>query len=345
MFSRRLPVLSTIAALIAIAGCLGPEQAKTAAKPREESSVTPADITVLDAAFERAVQSEGAEYAQARAAVLGHPQARAYLVERTKRASGWRERLTAETLLGWIDHKATFDEAFAWLKDESRRPRKTASQTARPIELAKAIARLGREVAPWIIETWLVTREQADDFEETVLELAAGELRDPRFFEPLLVVATAKAEPEPRRISAIYVLEKLSDPRAVPVLIGLLLDTSAPDGVRAAAGSSAAQLEPQAARKPLETVLSDAGSSARLVADVANLLARAYRGDSSVSRLLEQKLELATDTEMIVALANGLGVAGDDKSVEPLRRASTRTTDPQVKTECEDAIRAIEERP
>jgi HEAT repeat protein len=328
--------------LLAALSCAAPAGRQDEPRPgqAEHAMTPPPGGDTLAAAFARAVDARGGEYASVRAAILRHPDAPQYLRARVAAATSWRERLTAEMLIGWIEHKAQCDEAFAWLKDEQRRRTRTAIGKAKPGEIAASIAAIGPAIAPWAIEAWLKTAEHEDGWEEAVLVQTLALLKDPRSFEPVLEVFENKAEVAERRISAAYILKSLADARALPALERALRDEGESDALRNAAAGALAELTPSSARMPLEDVLGAANTSPQLKSDIAFALAELR--DPASRPALERALEQSSDTAVIAGVAFALGRVGNAATIELLRATVKRKIDSDARQSCEDAIREIE---
>lgn len=301
---------------------------------------TPPTAIDLANALARAIRAVGAEYAQLRATILKHPAALGFLRERVGRGGSWRERLTAAMLLGWLEHKAERDHAFALLKDPASRRTKTVIGVAKPNEVAEEIATFGAAITPWVIEAWLKTQEHVDGWEEAVLALALAELRDPRSLEPMSELFEDRAAAEAKRISAALVLEKLADRRAWPVAERVLRDTTEPDAVRLSAASILIGVEPSTAHTPIEEVLNDPSSSIELQKGLAYSLADL--SDPASKPALERALASARDPDIVPALAFALGRVGDAASIELLRATAARMADSATKDACDDGVREIE---
>lgn len=302
--------------------------------------MTAVDDPVLVQAFTRAVAERGGAYAILRAEILARAGAGPFLRRRIADATAWQERLTSEMLLAWIEHKPACDEAFRWLKDKERRKTRTAIGKTKPEESARHIVALGSAIVPWVIEAWLKTVEPEDFWEEAVLVESLAQLRDTRSVEPVVAVFENRAEVEPRRTSAAYVLKHLGDMRARPVLERALRDTTESDTIRKAAAGALATLQPVGARPAIEDVMRSSATSSQLKSDLAFELANL--GEPASRAALEQELEASDDALVLQGVTFALGRVGDASTVELLRAKKQRDIDREARESCEDAIREIE---
>jgi len=303
----------------------------------------PATSPRLDDAFVRVVTQTDGAYAVARAEILRDPGARRYLERRRDHAADWRERLAAETLLGWLDHEAEHDEAQAWVKDQSRRPNRTVLGRYTAVDLGKRVAKLGPVVTPHVLEMLLKTHEYDDDYEAGILYSALERLRDGRAFEPISELLSDRKQPDAMRSAAIGVLQALADARSIPALRAILLDHSESDELRKVAAGALIALEVPDARELFERLLFDAAISIELRRAMAMDLDELH--DPRSVPALERALPNADDQTLLATLCSTLGAVGDESDLPSLRGALARATESAAREDCGDAIRRIEERP
>ena len=338
---------SVVLSALAVAGlaCAGPTCArngKSAAAPAVKHE-DPMSGAQLDGAFARVVTEHDGAYAVARAELLRDPGARPYLERKRDQPADWRERLAAETVLGWLDHKAEYDEAQAWVQDPSRRPNKTALGHYQPWDLAKRLAQLGPVVTPRVIEMWCKTHEYDDDYEEGVLFDALCELHDPRAYEPVLELLTDRQRPQPTREGAVAVLQALGDARAIPALSALLLDGGEPDALRDQAARALIALHAPDTRDLFERLLFEPALSDELRREVAM---RLYDlADHASLPALERALRSYHQPELVTALCLSFGAFGDKSHLPLLRGELKKISDEDAQQICREAIADIQDRP
>jgi hypothetical protein len=338
---------SVVLSALAVAGlaCAGPTCARNS-KPAAPPAVKHEDTmsgAQLDGAFARVVAQHEGEYAVARAELLRDPGARPYLERKRDQPADWHERLAAETLLGWLDHKAEYDEAQAWVQDPSRRPNNTALGHYRPSDLAKRLANLGAVVTPRVLEMWRKTHEYDDDYEEQVLFLALRELHDPRAYEPVLELLDDRQQTQRTREGAVAVLQALADARALPALRALLLDGGEPDSLRDQAARALITLHAPDARDVLERLLFEPALSPELRREIALRLFE-LRDPASLPAL-QRALQSFQEPELTSALCLSFGAFGDKSHVPLLRKELAKISDPSAEQTCREAIADLEDRP
>jgi hypothetical protein len=293
----------------------------------------------LDAAFAQAVSSTDGPYAVARAEILQHPDARTYLTQRRDGASAWPERLTAEIMLGWLEHKAQYDEAQKWVKDEDLRASRKITKREPASKLGAELAKLGPSVTPRVYEMWRKTHEFEDKYEENVLTSALEELRDPRMFEPMLALLDDRSEPEHSRHMAISVLKALGDARSVPRLRAVLLDAAESDRLRKAAAQALLVLARDDSRELFEGMLSDAANSDDLRQWMASMLFQ-LADPRSLPTLLAV-LDTTKDDVLLGALCASIADVGDKSHVPALQRAHQRAGE-DARQDCKLAIETLQ---
>jgi hypothetical protein len=346
MIPRRARLL-TLGLLTAAACATGdrpaPEQV-TPMAPNDPPSdePTPKDQPTLRAAFETALESRGAAYAQARSELLEEIDHAEPILAAEAQSPDPRRSLLARAIRGYHRESATYSRARALLHGEGLPPAKNVMGRHKVGTLALEIAALGEVIDPWLFEQIWHEPETQEERERTVLYRAVEERASNVLLGPMLRLAQDTKRSVLERSIALRVAVRTGNDETKVAVKQLLDDDRQPEQVRISAAGhlAAAKPPPPGLRQSLEAILASPDSSPELKGWVAGEVAAL--ADRAALPALHQAAEEASDESLIVNLCSALQQIGDASSLPVIRAACAQVTDEVNTRLCEEYIHDLE---
>jgi hypothetical protein len=339
--------LLTLGLLIAAACATGDGPAPQRATPMIPNDLpsdepTRKDQPALRAAFETALESRGAAYAQARSELLEEIDHAEPMLESEAQSGDAKRALLARAIRGYHRDAATFAKARALLHGEGLPPARNILGKHSAETLGREIAKLGEVIDPWLFEQIWHRPEAHGEDQRSVLYSAAEQRNSPALLGPMTERARDAGQDEDERSSALRVAVRTGDDETRLAIKDLLDDEAQPDGMRRAAAwhLTAAKPHPPGLRKSLEAVLESPDSDIGLKQMAASGLGTL--DDRAALPALHQAAGKASDESLIVALCSALQQIGDASSLPVIRAACARVTDDVNTRLCEEYIHDLE---
>jgi len=292
----------------------------------------------FEAAFAATLAEVGAPYLQARQTILFEGSAALPWLE-AKRAStaDWNTILHVDILTGWLKSRSQFELCLDYIRGNlPGSPPITGTFT--PVQRADAVAGLGAEVTPRLLEMILKSDEAADPKERASVFGALTRLRDRRAVPPLIALLGPERDPALRR-SAAGALGHLEDARAVPPLLSLLRNPSETENVRCSAATSLGFLGAREASSTMQEVLLSPASGLELRKAVVGALDQL--GDTRAAQALNEALPRSDDLVLLQLVIEALGKLGGPSSLGALERLARDHPDAFIKDAARDAAASI----
>lgn len=302
------------------------------------------DNAQFDSSFQAAVNDTGEPYLKARTTIIDTgAQAIPRLKARQTPSADWKTGMVADIMLGWLTEKDLFEKCTRYVKgDLPGEPPITGKFTL--LDRAKAVANLGKDVVPRLLEMIIKTREASDIDETGAVFGALSLLGDQRAVMPLLELLQSEKDAD-RKIGAASVLGRLRDVIAVQPLQGILLDGKQPTALRATAAVSLGELRDLRASVPLQNVLLDKTNLLEL--REAAVRAIDILGDPGASgalvRALPQALAEADedDPSFPLIIIETLGKLGEASSLALLNDLAKKHSDEFIREAAQEAREKI----
>ncbi len=293
-------------------------------------------LNEFDAHFQTVVRETGAAYVKARQSIVEMGTAALAPVQARLTAVDWKVVLAAEILNGWLTRKDLFDQATEYVRGNlpGLRPI-TGAFTA--LQRARMVEQLGRDVVPLLLE--LVVKTPVGDAEQRQAVFGALQrLGDPRAVPVMLDLLAATGDQQ-LRILAADTLGELKDARAAGPLEGIVEDRSQSTDLRGVSAISIGKLRAPHALPLLEKVLLD--ESADL--DLRKSAARGIDSlaDTRATAALLRALDRKQDRELLLVIVDTLGDLGDASAIPALDRLARGHADRFVRESAQAARESI----
>ena len=304
------------------------------------SEMTNAEVnTLFDKNFPVMIAKVGADYLQARDQLLklGATE-RAHLLERLEtlltNSSDWEEKVSAETLRGWLNNATLYQTCLQYMQGNLPGIVPLPGFTAQ--HRAKAIATLGTEITPRILEILRKTHEDKNDTEQAALFGALIYLKDINSLEPMLALMSQQ-QPPAIRSQTIGVLAVLDDPKGLAALITIILNPEEAEELRTRAIRALARFSAPESSSVLMEVLTAAVSTLEEKQAAADALHS--KGDPVTRSAVVTALSSEQDYLLQATLIQTLGRVGASEDIALLENISEKGD-----IEIQDYVRfAIEE--
>jgi hypothetical protein len=298
----------------------------------------------FEALFPIAASSRGMSYVQAKSQFLALAgRERKKTLARLKLAgqdsSDWQRQLTALILAGWLERKASFAQCGIFARGDLPGPEPLPGFTAK--HRATAIAQLGKEVTPRVLEMLYKNREYADETQRSALFGALVELEDDRAVMPMVALAEDEGTEGEVRVEALNVLAWLGDPRGLDAVLRLANDRDVDAAVREPAIRALAGFGDPRAADGLFDIL---GNNAVALSDRrAASGALAIMCNPATRERLRAAIPQAEDQQIKLDLIAALGQAGT-KEDQPFLAKLAGDEDAATARAAREAMTAIAER-
>lgn len=298
------------------------------------------DGGLFEVSFRTAVRETGRPYLEAKQTILGmHAEALPLLKAKQTPTADWKTRLTADILIGWQSQQALFDQCTRYVKgDLPGTPPITGKFSA--LQRARAIARLGKEVTPRLLEMLIKTHEYASTDERSALFGALVRIGDARAVHPLVEVLQSGGD-DALRTSAAGALGSFHDAEATKALRVVLHDPAKFALLRATAASSLGALKDSESLSMLESLLGEKTNAFELRKAAAHAIEQI--GDPKATGTLVHALTTTNDLVLLQVIVEALGTLGDRSSLEPLGRLEHHS-DSHIREEAKDAREKVLDR-
>ena len=294
--------------------------------------------------FPIVVAETGSAYIAARDALLEQRQPAqrgqllARLTETAADSSDWQQQLAAETLIGWMTNEADYRTCLEYVRGNLPGRRPLPGFT--PQHRARAIAGLGTEITPRVLEMLRKTHEATNDGELGALFGALLHLKDARSQQPMIeLLEPARAEPV--RSYAIGVLSALGDPTSADRVIAVAQSVREPEALRLRAIRALAGFSDPTSSDYLTRLVTD--TTAPLERQRAAAEALQARGDPSTRGPIASALAAAQDHLLRMSLIQALGEIGTAEDIQVLETVAA-DGDQELRDEVADAIEDITDR-
>lgn len=290
----------------------------------------------LDSRFNHALSTRGAQYVEARTAILASgPSALAWLHAREQN-SDWRPRLLAETLIGWLDQRALFEECTARVK--GRTEIKVPSMTGKTPTMVriKSIEKLGPSVVPRLLEMLVFSQDYSGRDELDTIFAVLADLKDPRAIDPLIDLV--HSDDFAVQTGAAGVLGRVDKGRSAPTLISIVENPRAGLEFRTAAATSLASMKAPRAADLFRSILGSPREDIEFRRRIA-YLSGVLGPDTAPA--LEHALGSETDERLLVNALKSLGRVGGAGSLPAIERIEAGFPDGPVNESARDAVKAI----
>ncbi len=288
----------------------------------------------FEVAFQRAVQETGVPYSRARQDILDMgTQALSVLQSKQMVSADWQTTLVSAILIGWLTRPDLFHQCAQYARGNlpGRLPI-TGKFTA--AQRANAIARLGPDTVPRILEMLLKTREYQNEEESAALFGALVRIGDKSAVLPLIELLHTSRDTAIKTMTA-GTLGQLRDPRATPPLRDVLLDEGQPTALRATAALSLGELRDEGVLRPLQDILLEETNSVELRKAAARALEKL--GNVQASRALVESLNKIEDLVLLQIVVEALGKLGDEAALEPLHNLANTHEDEFIQEAAQEA--------
>ncbi|MFQ5591932.1 MAG: HEAT repeat domain-containing protein [Phycisphaerae bacterium] len=293
--------------------------------------------------FPVASTGRGASYKEARDAILAvDPKERPQTLVKLKAAGvepdDWEAALTAQMISGWMTNKGDFIQCAAYMRGSLPGPPPLPGFTSQ--HRADAIATLGEDVIPRVLELLWKAREYGNDTERGALFGALCVLKDDRAVMPAIEMSE-ETEPEMVQIESVNLLSVLADSRGFEPVLDVALDLDRDEDVRATAIRGLAEFDDPRAAKSITEILENEERSLEDRRAAADALQE--RADPESRGLVARALADTDDEDIQLTLISTLGEIGtgaDIPSLEHVAEDGSR----DVKQSVRHAIRGIRAR-
>jgi len=292
----------------------------------------------FEASFEVAVRTTGTRYTDARQAIinLGGRALRELRAKQTA-AAGWQTGVVADILIGWLTKRDLFEQCTQYVRGRlPGRPPITGKFTA--VQRANAIARLGDEVVPRLLEMLLKTRDYTAAEESAAIFGALGRIGDKRAVPPLQELMTTESDDAIKTMAA-GALGQLRDARAVQPLRAVLLDRVQSTALRATAAMSLGELGDSGALVALQDILLDRTNAPELRRAAARAIDKL--GDPRASEALVQTLTKTEDLVLLQVVVEALGKLGNRAHRAPLEDLANDHGDEFIREAAREAAEKV----
>lgn len=289
-----------------------------------------------------ATSGRGDAYLSAREALLAlEPQeknaAAADLTTRSKEATEWNERLTAEIIAGWIDNGVAYEQCAAFASGVLPGPRPLAGFTAK--HRIEAILALGNIALPRVLEMVWKIPERGDDTQSAALFGVLARAPDERALMPMVEIFDSR-DSAAVRTSAIGVLAAIGGDQALAKILAAAESGAEDDAVRARAIRALGQFtDSQTLDALTSTLLDEAVAESDRLAAAEGL---GLRQDPATRPAVIQSLQGALSEDVLLALIGLMAEIGVPQDIPALETLSNRGG--TVRDYAEDAIEEIRER-
>ena len=292
--------------------------------------------------FANATASRGVAYRQARDEILAlREQARDAAIHDLNRlaadSSDWHRQLTAQMIAGWFARRPMFERCTSYVKGNLPGPRPLPGFTAG--HRAKAIATLGQEATPRVLEMLWKTPEYGDSSESSALFGALAILKDRRAVMPMSELIE-EAPSVDIQTSALRVLAAIGEPKALELLFTYANDPAADRALRVYSICRLGGFKGPEVSRSLTRILLDEKRPTDERAAAADALETQL--DPSTRPFVLEALNKSWDENIILTLVSILGEIGTEEDVPALTRVSTFNTN--VAEAVDDAITSIRDR-
>jgi HEAT repeats len=289
--------------------------------------------------FQTAVETEAEEYIAARDAILALGEAVRGQIAAKLDATDWREKLVAQILSGWLDHRAVFHEVTKTVKG---RPAENAvvkpvSGTYPPTQRAQKLERMGQQIVPRLLEIVMKSKEYSDIAQLQTVVQALNALHDERAVMPLANLVMGKLEPA--RVFALGALGKMRDPRTFDVVESAFANLDNSPGVRGAAAVALGMFSDRRATNRLLAALRDSTEHEAVRRYAARGLG--YLGDPAAGDALAEMLRNEQPTEMALTLVHALRKLGGPTAIAALEETGRSHSDESIRLAAEGARRTL----
>lgn len=291
------------------------------------------DGGVFEISFQTAVKETGKPYLDAKQTILAmHADAPPLLRAKQSPPADWKTRLTADILIGWQSQPALYEECAHYVKGAlPGTPGITGKFSA--LQRAKAIARLGKDAAPCLLEMLIKTHAFANDDERAAIFGALIRIGDARAVRPLVEVIQTGADDNLKTL-ATAALGSFHDTEGTKALRTALSDRARSTPLRAAAATSLGEQKDAESLSALEKLLLEPANAFELRKAAARAIEQI--GDPKATRTLVHALSTTNDLVLQQVIVEALGAIGDYTSLSPLEHL-THHPDAHLREEAQDA--------
>lgn len=290
--------------------------------------------------FDAAVQSEGSIYLQVRDRLVKTPNLDTVLCQILISGGKWERIWVARIILGWREKTSLYNKATKLINGQLEGPKPITLEFGVSAR-ANAVAALGDDVAPRLVEIVWKTKECDDDAEIGAVFGALRRLKIPETASPIRALL-APSTPQNYRHSSITTLGDLHDVRAISYIKKILQDSTENEWIRVAALHAYTKFNVKDVYRVLCFHIFNKNNPENLRINAAELLA--WRDDLDTREFFHQLIHVSAEGELLQTLVDGLGKHGNEKSLTILNDLFVKTSDEDFQQLIEETIDTIKDR-
>ncbi len=286
--------------------------------------------------FEKAVESEGEDYLNARDQLIIAPNGLDYLRQEAMNVK-WERALTARIVTGWRTNAVLYDKANQYIDGKISGPLPATGEFGIHQRVLE-ITNLGKDVVPRLVEAVWKTKEYQDDTRVGTVFAALQKLDARDAILPLRLLMDSKTS-ESYRGRAIATLGHLRDKDSATAFKNIASNHSETDYIRNVAITAYVDSAKDSASPLLIELLLDTKNPLSVRDTAASLLV--YQEDDRIRDVFHHVLKGKPDEELQKTIIDGLGRHGDKESMQLLEDLMQTTVDDATKMIIEDSIDSI----
>lgn len=291
--------------------------------------------------FSATVSQNGQSYVEAKSKILSlKGNSRDYALKALEMIAqdqgDWERQLTARILLGWLKQLPSFTKCSVLARGELSGTRPHGGFHTK--HRAGAIARLGKEVTPCVLEMVYKDRKYIDNREEASLFASLGLLNDSLALMPIIALLNDSSTCRNAKLGALSVLSLLGDEQGLKTVIKIGNNADEDAAVRQTAIRALSGFKQPKAAIVLAEILT---SSQRPLADrQAASTGLNFMGNPNTRESVKIGIKKTNDTMIKLTLLNTLGHIGTKDDILFLQ-SIVNDPNPEIAATARNAIEDI----
>lgn len=288
----------------------------------------------FEAQFNTALAMRGAEYQQARDAILAEPSS-ADLLHARAADTDWHVALLAESLLGWLTQRELFTQCVQYLDGNlPGTPRNITGKFTLKQHIA-ALTKLGPAISPCLLETLLKRRPV--DADVAARAFGTLEVIGHRHLRPASL-ELLKDDDVNVGVSAAGALAHFPEPDVTAALLSALRDPAQGEWRRIAAAGAVAQHPPPEVTQTLHALVADEATAMPVRSACLNAVVE--RKDTSAVPVVIAAAKKSDSPQFQLEAVSALGRLRDRGAI-PFIQSMTTHPDELVRESAQDALGAL----
>lgn len=284
-----------------------------------------------------AVQTTGAAYKDARHVLVHTLEFDTDLQRVIKSSRSWEEVWVARIAIGWRQNADLYHDAEVLIDGQLSGPKPITGKFSVGQRI-KAVAGLGPEVAPRLIEMVWKTKEYNDDMRLGTVFGVLGQLGLSDIAPPLRTLLTPTT-PSIYRHAAITTLGQMHDGQVFSQFKMIARNAAETEGIRLAALNAYSQYDQPELYGFLSSILRNSREPEELRDFAAGILIK--REDPDTRLLFHEIIRTSSEGQLLITVADGLRKHGNKESLPLLEALKKRTSDEVLHEVIDETIESI----